>query len=119
MLFTASKAWEQPQCPSTDERIKKVACVCGMCVCIYIYIYMLLFCSVTKLCFNSFVTPWTVARQAPLSFGFPRQEYWIGLTFPSPGDLHNPGIEPSCHALAEGFFITEPMYRASLVAIGL
>ena len=41
-----------------------------------------------------FATPWTVARQAPLSMGFSRQEYWSGLPFPSPGDLPNPGIEP-------------------------
>ena len=41
-----------------------------------------------------FVTPWTVACQAPLSVGFPRQEYWSGLPFPSPGDLPDPGIEP-------------------------
>ena len=41
-----------------------------------------------------FVTPWTVARQAPLSMGFSRQEYWSRLPFPSPGDLPNPGIEP-------------------------
>ena len=39
------------------------------------------------------VTPWTVARQAPLSMGFPRQEYWSGLPFPTPGDLPDPGIE--------------------------
>ena len=39
-------------------------------------------------------TPWTVAHQAPLSMGFPRQEYWSGLPFPSPGDLPDPGIEP-------------------------
>jgi len=39
-------------------------------------------------------TPWTVARQAPLSMGFPRQEYWSGLPFPSPKDLPEPGIEP-------------------------
>ena len=44
---------------------------------------------------NSFVTPWTVACQAPLSMGFPRQEYWTGLPFPSPGDLPNPGIKPT------------------------
>ena len=37
--------------------------------------------------FDSFVTPWIVARQAPLSMGFSRQEYWSGLPFPSPGDL--------------------------------
>ena len=42
---------------------------------------------------------WTVARQAPLSMGFSRQEYWSGLPFPSPGDLPNPGIEPISPAL--------------------
>ena len=41
------------------------------------------------------VTPWIVARQAPLSMGFSRQEYWSGLPFPSPGDLPNAGTEPS------------------------
>ena len=39
-----------------------------------------------------FATPWTVARQSPLSMGFSRQEYWIGLPFPPPEDLPNPGI---------------------------
>ena len=43
---------------------------------------------------NSFTTPWTVARQAPLPMGFPRQEYWNGLPFPSPGDLPYWRIEP-------------------------
>ena len=38
-------------------------------------------------------TLWTVAHQAPLSMGFPRQEYWSGLPFPSPEDLLNPGIK--------------------------
>ena len=38
--------------------------------------------------------PWTVAHQAPLLMGFPRQEYWGGLPFPSPGDLSDPWIEP-------------------------
>ena len=42
---------------------------------------------------DSFVTPWTVACQAPLSMGFPRQEYWSGLPFPSPGDLPDPAIK--------------------------
>ena len=41
-----------------------------------------------------FATIWTVAHQALLSMGFPRQEYWIGLPFPSPGDLPDPGIKP-------------------------
>ena len=55
-----------------------------------------------------FATPWTVAHQAPLSMGFPRQEYWSGLPFPPPGDLLDPGIEPKSPALAGGFFTTEP-----------
>ena len=41
-----------------------------------------------------FVTPWTIAHQAPLSMEFSRQEYWSGYLFSSPGDLPNPGIEP-------------------------
>ena len=59
-------------------------------------------------------TPWTVACQAPLSIGFPRQEYWSGLPFPSPGDLPDPGIKPESLApppLAGGFFTTEPLWK--------
>ena len=48
-----------------------------------------------------FATPWTVACQAPLSMGFPRQEYWNGLPFLSPGDLPNPGIKFLSLALAD------------------
>ena len=57
---------------------------------------------------DSFVTPCTVARQAPLSLGFPRPEYWGSLPFPSPGDLPNPGMELESPALAGWFFTTEP-----------
>ena len=46
-----------------------------------------------------FATPWTVAHQASLSMGFPRQEYWSGFPFPSPGHLPNPGIKPKSPAL--------------------
>ena len=46
-----------------------------------------------------FVTPWTVAYQAPLSMGFSRQEYWSGVPFPSLGDLPDPGIEPGSPTL--------------------
>ena len=42
--------------------------------------------------------PWTVAHQAPLSLGFPRQEYWSGLPFPPPEDPFNPGIKPGSPA---------------------
>ena len=55
----------------------------------------------------SFATPWTVAYQAPLSMGFPREEYWSGLPFSSLGDLLIPGIKPISPALAGRFFITE------------
>ena len=56
---------------------------------------------------DSFVIPWTVARQAPLSMGFPRQEYWSGSPFPFPGDLLDPGIESTSLALAGRVFTTE------------
>ena len=67
----------------------------------------------TVLCAQSrllFATPWTAARQAPLSIGFSRQDYWSGLPFPSPGDLSNPGItplSPASPALAGRFSTTE------------
>ena len=54
-----------------------------------------------------FVTPWTVAHQAPLSMGFPRQEYWSGLPFAAPGDLADPGIGGQ-GGLEGEFFTTEP-----------
>jgi len=56
---------------------------------------------------SDFAIPWTVAHQASLSMGFPRQEYYSGLPCSSPSDLPDPGIEPEFHALAGGFFTTE------------
>ena len=55
-------------------------------------------------CVPLFATPWTVACQAPLSMGFPRQEYWRRLACPPPGDLPDPGIKLTSPALAGGFF---------------
>ena len=55
-----------------------------------------------------FVTPWTVAYQAPLSMGFSRQECWRGLPFPSPGDLPDPGIKPGSPALQADALPSEP-----------
>ena len=81
-------------------------------------------------CVQLFVTPWTIALQAPLSMGFSRQEYWSGLPCPPSGDLPNPGIEPESlrsPALASGFFngtplqyscLENPMYRAAWKAAG-
>ena len=68
-----------------------VVCVCGGCVL-----------TQKKTHFAQswlFATPWTVACQAPLSTGFPRQEYWGGLPFSSPGELPDPGTEPESPAL--------------------
>ena len=64
---------------------------------------------------DSFVTPWTVALQASLSVGFPRQEYWSWLSFPSPGDLPNPGMKPTSSALPGRFFTTEPPGKLNMV----
>ena len=62
-----------------------------------------------------FAALWTVARQAPLSMGFSRQEYWNGLPCPPPGDLPNPGIKPmslASPALATRFFTTSAIREA-------
>ena len=62
-----------------------------------------------------FATVWTVARQAPLSMGFSRQEYWSGLPFASPGDLPDPGIKPASlmsPTLAGGFFTISTTWEA-------
>ena len=54
------------------------------------------------------MAPWTVAYQAPLSMEFSRQEYWSGLPFPFPGDLHDPGIKPRSSALQADSLASEP-----------
>ena len=64
--------------------------------------------SVPQSCQTPFVTPCTVAHQAPMYMGFPRQEYWSELPFPSPGDLSNPGIEPKSPALQADSLPSEP-----------
>ena len=61
---------------------------------------------VAKSCLT-LVTSWTVGRQAPLSIGFSRQEYWSGLPFPSPGDLSDPGIKPGSPELQADSLPTE------------
>ena len=68
-------------------------CVC-VCVCVLSHV-------------RFFATPWTVARQALLSMGFLRQEYWSGLPFPSPGDPPDPKVKPKSPTLVGGFFTTE------------
>ena len=66
-LFTIPRTWKQLICPSTDEWKKKLWCLLSHTSCVQLS-----------------ATPWTMARQVPLSIGFSRQEYWSGLPFPSP-----------------------------------
>ena len=70
-------------------------------------------CSVTSLVSNS-LQPYGLTRQAPLSMGFSRQEYWSGLRCPPLGALPDPGIEPASLtslALAGGFFTTSTTWE--------
>ena len=71
-------------------------------------------CSVVS---NSFSTPWTIASQAPLSMKFSRQEYWSGLPFPSPGDLPNPGTEPTSPALQADSLSSEPPEKPNVLSM--
>ena len=67
-------------------------------------------------CIRPFATLWTVDHEAPLSKVFPRQKYWSGLPFLTPGDLLDPGIKPVSlvfPALVGGFFTTEPPGKPS------
>ena len=95
----------KPTCVSAFSCGKQKLDKIGKCVVIY-----------SLSCVRLFVTLWTVACQAPLSMGFPRQEYWDGLWFLSPGDLPDAGMEPASPvslALAGRFFTTEPLGKPS------
>ena len=72
-------------------------------------------CAQSLSCVQLFVTPWTLACQAPLSMDFSRQEYWCGLPFPTPGDLPDSGIEPTSLASPAStgrFFTTNATWEA-------
>ena len=74
-------------------------------------VFSSIMCSVAQLC----LAPWTVARRAPLSMEFFRQDYWSGLLFPAPVDLSEPGIKLASltsPALAGGFFTTSATWEA-------
>ena len=62
-----------------------------------------------------YVTPWIIARQAPLSMGFSRQEHWSGLPWPPPGDLLSLGTKSASPALTGRFFTTEPPGKPHLL----
>ena len=66
-------------------------------------------------CIQFSETPWTASRQAPLSMGFSRQEYWSGLLFTSPGNLPNPGVEPRSPSLQLDSLRTKPPGKLSLL----
>jgi len=75
-----------------------------VCVCVYVCVSERAHSVVS----NTFVTPWMIARQFPLSMGFPRQKYWSGLPFPTPGDRPNPGIKPTSPVWQADSITTEP-----------
>jgi len=96
LLWIIAKIWEQPMCLSMDEGIKKTW---------YINTHTHMHFSRVWLS----ATLQTVVRQAPLSLGFSRQEYWSGLSCPPPWDFPDPGIEPTSLmslALTGRFFTT-------------
>ena len=73
--------------------------------------------SVTLTMSDSLWPLWTIARQAPLSMGFSRQEYWSGLPFSSPGDLPNPATEPDSPSLQADSLPFEPPIQEPAVTI--
>ena len=75
-------------------------------ICIYIF-HIVVCCLVAKLYPTSFVTPWTVAHQIPLSMEFSRQEYWSGLPFTFLEDLPDPGLESGSPTLQGDSLLTE------------
>ena len=83
------------------------------------YLYSLLLLFSHSVMSNSFVTPWIVARQAPLAMRFPRQEYWSGLPFHSPGDLPDPGIKPRSPALQADSLLLSYQRSNSLISCSL
>ena len=68
-------------------------------------------------CVQLFVTLWTIAFQTPLSMEFSRQEYWSGLSCPTPGHLYHPGIEPESSALVGGCFTTSTIWESLVKGI--
>ena len=68
-------------------------------------------------CVRLFAVPWTAAHQAPPPMGFSWQEYWSGLSFPSPGDLPNPGIKPRSPALQADALTSEPPGKKNLHSV--
>ena len=104
--------WGKERVAQTERvALTYVQCVC-VCVCVCVR-------ARAQSCVV-FATPWTAARQAPLSVGFSRQEYWSGLPFPSPGDLPRPGTEPGSPALQADYQLSHqggPIYALLLLLL--
>ena len=99
LTFMASPALAGRSCPTTPPgKPYLLSCV--------LYTYSLS-------CVLHFVTPWTVALQAPLSMGFLQEESWSGVPWPPPGDLPNPGMEPRSLTLQADSFPSEPPGKPS------
>ena len=90
-FFTTSTTWEAWRRNTLQNKWTWASCVCESLRRVWL-----------------FVTPWTVARQAPLFMGFSRQEYQSGLPFLSPGDLPGPGTEARSPALQADSLLSEP-----------
>ena len=83
-------------CGMAKKRKPQNQCLSKQLICTEIPVPKRVYCvSACSIVADSLVTLWTVAHQAPLSMGFPREEYWSGLPFLPPGDLPNPGMEPA------------------------
>ena len=83
----------------------------------YKIIYMCCHHLAAKSCPALLWLPWTIACQAPLSMGFPRQEYWSGLLFLFPADLPNPGIKPGSLALQADSLPSEPPWKPTYMCV--
>ena len=100
-------------------------CHLRMQVCVYIYICFFFFLPlevkkvkvlVAQRCLT-LCDSQTGTRQAPLSMGFYRKEYWTGLPFPSPGDLPDPGVKPRSPALQVDSLLSEPPGKPSFTDV--
>ena len=93
ILFTMVKIRNQPKCPLTEEQVHMVLITFADLLKTYFGESPFLCYSVASLLCPTLCDPMDCSCQAPLSMGFPRQGYWSGLPFPSPGDLPDPGTE--------------------------